>query len=84
MEVDEENVVLLSERRKAKVSTMPTSNSQQLEDYKRMRKQDLSEALAKRSDTLELIELQHRLHEKTMARVKHYERMEQAMHKPKK
>ncbi|KAG7380994.1 hypothetical protein PHYPSEUDO_006547 [Phytophthora pseudosyringae] len=84
VEVDGEEVVLLAEQAKSRLTSMPAFDSQEPEAYKREKQRELAEALAARSDTSEVEEMQKRLHKKTMARLKQYELMDQAACRPKK
>ncbi|OWZ10990.1 hypothetical protein PHMEG_00016058, partial [Phytophthora megakarya] len=83
VEVDGKQVVLLNDQ--ARLTSLTTYNSQEHDAYKREKQRELAEALAKRSGTSEIEEMQQRLHEKTMARLKNYEQMDQvAFNKAKK
>jgi hypothetical protein len=84
VEVDGEDVVLLAEQAKERFSSMPAYDSQEPDAYKRKKQRELAEALSKRSEMSEVEEMQQRLHEKAMARLKQYEQIDTQTHKEKK
>ncbi|KAF4146242.1 hypothetical protein GN958_ATG04555 [Phytophthora infestans] len=84
VEVDGEDVVLLAEQSKPRFTSMPSYVNQEPEAYKLEKQRELAEALAKRSEMSDMQEMQQRLHEKTMARLKKYGQINQVPLKPKK
>ncbi|KAG1694556.1 hypothetical protein DVH05_021062 [Phytophthora capsici] len=84
VEIDGDDVVLLDKQAKASFTSMPAYDSQEPETYKREKQQELAEALSKRSNMSEVEQIQQSLHEKTMARLKQYEQIDNLTRKPKK
>lgn len=82
MEIDGEDVVLLAEQPKGRFSS--ALDNQEPQVYKLEKQRELAEALSKRSETSEVEEMQQRLHEKTMARLKQYNLMDESIRKAKK
>ncbi|UIZ23556.1 hypothetical protein KXD40_007908 [Peronospora effusa] len=77
--IDGKDIVLLAEQAYECISSVPGyDNREQLEAYKRDKQQELAEALSNRSDVSEVEEMQQRVHEKTMARLKQYEQIDEA------
>ncbi|CAH0479002.1 unnamed protein product [Peronospora belbahrii] len=74
--IDGENVVLLEDQSKEYTSSAAPYDSQGLETYKRTKQLELAEALSRRSELSEVEEMQQQLHEKTMARLKQYEQID--------
>eukprot|EP00644_Phytophthora_capsici_P012237 jgi/Phyca11/9495/fgenesh1_pm.PHYCAscaffold_38_\ len=84
VEIDGDDVVLLDKQAKARFTSMPAYDSQEPETYKREKQRELAEALSKRSNMSEVEQIQQNLHEKTMARLKQYEQIDNLTLKPKK
>lgn len=83
MAIDGEDVVLLTEAQQGSNPSLATSalstSPADLAAYKREKQRELANALSKRSDAVSDVEaMQHQLHEKTMARLKRYEHMDDA------
>ncbi|CAI5710554.1 unnamed protein product [Peronospora destructor] len=76
--IDGKNIVLLAEQSNECILSGPSYDNRELEAYKRDKQQELAEALSKRLDVSEVEEMQQRLHEKTMARLKQYELIDEA------
>lgn len=75
VDIDGENVVLLTEQSNSNSNSASMFDSETLEAYKRMKQQELAKVLAERSNAAEMEEMQERLHEKAMTRMKQYERV---------
>ncbi|KAG6610469.1 Rieske (2Fe-2S) domain protein [Phytophthora cinnamomi] len=73
VEIDGDVVVLLAGQSKERFTSMPSYDSLEPEAYKREKQRELAEALSNRSEMSEIEEMQQRLHEKTMARMKQFE-----------
>ncbi|KAL4172227.1 hypothetical protein KRP22_007394 [Phytophthora ramorum] len=75
VQIDGDDVILLAEQSEENFSSVPSYDCQEPEAYKREKQRELAEALSKRAEGSEsdFEEMQQRLHEKTMARMKKYQ-----------
>ena len=85
MGIDGDDIVLLTmdDREVSKdLVALAALNDQDLAAYKREKQQELSDALLKRSEASSEVEkIQQQLHQKTMARLKQYELLDERARK---